>query len=581
MPLPPDEYSLVTDDIPGATIYYNNRRGCHVVTYEKPVGGRPSLAEILNAHFKPLGFSASAYDNLDSYEHMTLPFAEALKDLSESLRPAREFMQYMVDFNRARMAAAQRLYAEGLLDIRNAFYVFQPNRPYLFYAEPTKSWQIGVLRSIQWKVPYMGPPYLSSIFDVCTYGQVPSGNVASRGLSDACDIGTVTCEIKYSEEMKDASQSPVKNLDEKDLRMMAERGRAYLERARRRAICDYDGPFFFKVGPVTQVVAHSGRVVADVGALMSLQPQVASGMAADLSGPLEITTGWRHADKVSAEAAFMGAHPAFSLSLRRWGVVQVERLTDTVFRTGAVDSLVLPQRRKSLLRALVSHDQDGKLRDIVDQKASATLVLLEGAPGCGKTISAQAVAESLKRPLYCVDLNTLNLERIEDSLRALLKLAQRWRGVVLIDEADSLLRHRQDCTPEEARRVSTFLRVLEEHEGIIFLTSNHLRDIDKALLSRVSLVMRYGEPDRGLRTSIWTNLLKSVPGREALSIDVGALSKWPINGREIKHAIKMGLVLAQDRQVPLSTGLLQSVLAEAHGSRMLKTMKAAMVRLHR
>jgi hypothetical protein len=65
-----------------------------------------------------------------------------------------------------------------------------------------------------------------------------------------------------------------------------------------------------------------------------------------------------------------------------------------------------------------------------------------------------------------------------------------------------------------------------------------------------------------LRAQIWANLLKGVKDHKA---DPSRLSRWPLNGRQIKHAIKMGMILAMDQQSPLTTSLLYSVLADSHG----------------
>jgi SpoVK/Ycf46/Vps4 family AAA+-type ATPase len=47
------------------------------------------------------------------------------------------------------------------------------------------------------------------------------------------------------------------------------------------------------------------------------------------------------------------------------------------------------------------------LHDLVQGKGEGTVFLLYGQPGCGKTLTAEAVAEHLQKPLYSLSLGTL------------------------------------------------------------------------------------------------------------------------------------------------------------------------------
>ena len=65
-------------------------------------------------------------------------------------------------------------------------------------------------------------------------------------------------------------------------------------------------------------------------------------------------------------------------------------------------------------------------------------ILLHGDLGVGKTLTAEAIAELLHRPLYSVAVGELGTDtaQLEKSLRQILDVAQIWNAVVLIDEAD-------------------------------------------------------------------------------------------------------------------------------------------------
>jgi SpoVK/Ycf46/Vps4 family AAA+-type ATPase len=62
--------------------------------------------------------------------------------------------------------------------------------------------------------------------------------------------------------------------------------------------------------------------------------------------------------------------------------------------------------------------------------------------------------------------------------------AERWKAVLLLDEADVYL-SQQSHDRLYNSLVLVFLRKLEYYEGIMFLTTNRLKDFDEAILSRL------------------------------------------------------------------------------------------------
>ena len=58
--------------------------------------------------------------------------------------------------------------------------------------------------------------------------------------------------------------------------------------------------------------------------------------------------------------------------------------------------------------------------------------------------------------------------------------------------------------------ISVFLRKLEYCTGILFLTTNRVSEFNVAILSRLHLLLRYGNLGKDTRRSIWTSFLKRV-----------------------------------------------------------------------
>jgi len=64
---------------------------------------------------------------------------------------------------------------------------------------------------------------------------------------------------------------------------------------------------------------------------------------------------------------------------------------------------------------------------------------------------------------------------------------------MLIDEADVYIKRRQDDITMNAV-VGVFLRVLEYFNGLLFLTTNRIDDIDEAIVSRCIALIRFYSP---------------------------------------------------------------------------------------
>ncbi len=123
-------------------------------------------------------------------------------------------------------------------------------------------------------------------------------------------------------------------------------------------------------------------------------------------------------------------------------------------------------------------------------------MLCAGQPGVGKTLTAEVYSEIIKRPLYRVHSGQLglNVAATEAILKDTLTRAQRWGAVMLIDEADVCIKRRDDDITMNAV-VGVFLRVLEYFNGLLFLTTNRIDDIDDASVSRCIALIKFYPPD--------------------------------------------------------------------------------------
>lgn len=115
--------------------------------------------------------------------------------------------------------------------------------------------------------------------------------------------------------------------------------------------------------------------------------------------------------------------------------------------------------------------------------------VLLGAPGVGKTCTAECIADLMMKPLYpitCGDLGS-TAEAVEKGLKKHFTLASKWNCVMLLDEADVFLAKRKQEDLVRNSIVSVFLRMLEYYKGLLFLTTNRVGAFDEAFKSRVHI----------------------------------------------------------------------------------------------
>lgn len=191
----------------------------------------------------------------------------------------------------------------------------------------------------------------------------------------------------------------------------------------------------------------------------------------------------------------------------------------------------------------------------------------DGPPGVGKTLTAEAIAESLHRPLYSVSMGTMGTteDELERRLSEILDLSAKWDALVLLDEAYSYLEARSSSSPlERNAMVAVMLRLVEYHRGILFLTSNRIDSLDPAFQTRITLALRYDALDVEGRTQVWRNLLLK-SGESLDNIDAKALAETALNGREVKNALRLAMALAADEDGVLSQELLLETVEVVNG----------------
>ncbi len=241
----------------------------------------------------------------------------------------------------------------------------------------------------------------------------------------------------------------------------------------------------------------------------------------------------------------------FHLDLHHYVWVHVDDMAPYAYQPELKDKLVLPPEQTDLIDILTA-EMDVLMDDIVAGKSGGTTVLCAGPPGVGKTLTAEVYSEIIRRPLYRVHSGQLglNVAEMEKTLKEVLTRAQRWGAVMLIDEADVYIKRRDDNITMNAV-VGVFLRVLEYFNGLLFLTTNRVDDIDEAIVSRCIALIRFHPPSRDDRLRIWAVMAAQF----GLEIAPALLQRLPdifpqASGRDIKGLAKLSAKYCNQKQLP-------------------------------
>jgi SpoVK/Ycf46/Vps4 family AAA+-type ATPase len=176
--------------------------------------------------------------------------------------------------------------------------------------------------------------------------------------------------------------------------------------------------------------------------------------------------------------------------------------------------LQLTEPRIRLEDVVLNRDLRSELSDILAEFRQRELLaahslpprsrlLFVGEPGCGKSVTAEALASALGLPVARMQLATVVSSFLGETsrhLQQILEFCRHGSWVLILDELDTLAKERADRSEHgELRRVvATFLQLLEDFrtDTLVIATSNHPALLDAAVWRRFDALLVFERPSR-------------------------------------------------------------------------------------
>lgn len=148
-------------------------------------------------------------------------------------------------------------------------------------------------------------------------------------------------------------------------------------------------------------------------------------------------------------------------------------------------------------------------------------VILTGASGCGKTMMAKAIAQSLGLNLLILNLSNIVNARIGETsqnIKQIFEKAIRDKAILFLDEFDQIGKQRvsdENDVGEMRRLVNSVIQQMDYLPDFVLLiaATNHVDIIDHALLRRFQLRFDFELPSVLELDKYYNGLLEKFPSR--------------------------------------------------------------------
>lgn len=218
------------------------------------------------------------------------------------------------------------------------------------------------------------------------------------------------------------------------------------------------------------------------------------------------------------------------------------------------DVFLAKNNRHELMQLLQEHNYLEELHQYglpVNNK-----ILLYGCSGCGKTMTAKAIAGALGKNILILNLSNIICSKIGETsqnIKMVFEKAAREKAVLFLDEFDQIAKARgnDDKDVGEMRRlVNTLIQLIDYYpeDALLICATNHLEIIDTAIIRRFQLRIGFSMPTAQILDNYYDQLL----------------ARFPQHLQNIARQYNISFAEAKDLTFTLVKNKLIKTLAEKH-----------------
>ncbi|MFY4690984.1 AAA family ATPase [Campylobacter jejuni] len=247
--------------------------------------------------------------------------------------------------------------------------------------------------------------------------------------------------------------------------------------------------------------------------------------------------------------------PKQSKKIKIESILKDQDIFELIEPSTDINDIIMPENTKELLENILKQ-QDKKVLErlhswgIKSNKNIEAKIIFYGPAGTGKTMSALAMAKSMKKSVLSFDCSKILSKWVGESEQNVRKIFDTYKNIVqtckqspilLLNEADQFLSTRVDGSSGSDKMhnqmQNIFLEQIERFSGVIIATTNFLESLDSAFSRRFDYKIEFKKPDFKDRLKIWEKFLPKKALFEK-DFDINILSNYELSGAQILMVVK-------------------------------------------